>query len=55
MSVKERILALKLLESQKRNAEFLEKIGVKVQMEQKTELVTKQNDNVFLKRKGGLL
>lgn len=34
MSVKERLLALKLLEYQKKDPEFMEKIGVKVQVEQ---------------------
>ena len=34
MTVRERILAMKLLEQQKKNPEYLKKIGVQVRMNQ---------------------
>jgi hypothetical protein len=47
LSVRERLLALKLLEYQKKDPEFMEKIGVKVQMEKKRVF----NKDKFLKTK----
>lgn len=37
MTVRERLLALKMLERQKENPEYLKKLGIRVDMKEKTE------------------